>query len=145
MQSAFCKAVDLLSRAEQSALDIRLKLKKKGYQDDEIDQTIEKLYSLNYLNDRRYAESYIRKNMLLKSKSLILRELYMKNIKLDDVDDIFEECYQDEQVDEEKIIKNLLSHNFKNADFTDEKVKKRAISLLIRHGFNYSSAILYLT
>ena len=145
MQSAFSKAVDLLSRAEQSALDIRLKLKKKGYDEEEIKAAIAKLYDLHYLSDRRYAESYIRRYSGSKSRSLITRELYMKDIHIDDLDLIFDEVYEYENLNEEKIIRSLLEHNFKNADFTDEKVKKRAISFLIRHGFNYSSATLYLT
>lgn len=145
MQSAFSKAVDLLSRAEQSALDIRLKLKNKGYNEEEIQAAIDKLYELSYLSDRRYAESYIRRYSGSKSRSLITRELYMKDIHIDDLDEIFNEVYEYENLDEEKIIRSLLEHNFKNADFADEKVKKRAISFLIRHGFNYSSATLYLT
>jgi len=58
--SAKSVAVRLLSRREHSAFEIRDKLAKRDFADDEITQTIEELIAGGWLSDERFAEAYIR-------------------------------------------------------------------------------------
>ena len=54
------KALDILSRREHSAHELKLKLHKKFEAISEIEEVITKLESNNLLNDFRFAETYAR-------------------------------------------------------------------------------------
>ncbi len=52
-------AIAALSRREHSVLEMRRKLKRKHFEEDEIDCCIEKLITNNLLSEERFTESYI--------------------------------------------------------------------------------------
>ena len=58
--SAKSVAVKLLSRREHSALEIRDKLLKRDFEEEEIAQAISELQQGDWLSDERFAEAYIR-------------------------------------------------------------------------------------
>ncbi len=62
--SAKSVAVNLLSRREHSALEIRDKLLKRDFDEDEIKLTIKELQQGGWLSDERFAEAYIRMRQL---------------------------------------------------------------------------------
>lgn len=58
--SAFNKALGLLSRREHSEKELVQKLKRAGYQNADTEPAIEKLQSINFQNDGRFAELLVR-------------------------------------------------------------------------------------
>lgn len=50
-KTALMHAVDLLARQEQSESKLREKLRHKGYEESEIEPTIDRLIAMHYLND----------------------------------------------------------------------------------------------
>lgn len=58
--SAKSVAVRLLSRREHSAFEIRDKLAKRDFENNEIEQAIVELQQGGWLSDERFAEAYIR-------------------------------------------------------------------------------------
>jgi len=52
-------AIAALSRREHSVLEMRRKLKNKGFEDDEISASITRLIENNLLSEERFTESYI--------------------------------------------------------------------------------------
>ena len=50
-KTALVQAVDLLARQEHSTAKLREKLKRRGYEDDEITAAVERLTERGYLND----------------------------------------------------------------------------------------------
>ncbi len=142
---AFDKYAALLAGAEYSAFDIRYKMKRKDYCEKVIDDVIETLYKERYLDDRRYAESYIRSYSRSKSRGLIVRELEYKGIGGDWLDDVLEEVYEDEEIDKNEVIKTLIEKNYRGQDLKDEKVKRRVAAFLMRKGFSFSDINSYLT
>lgn len=52
-------AIAALSRREHSVLEMRRKLKNKGFEDDEISSSIARLIENNLLSEERFTESYI--------------------------------------------------------------------------------------
>lgn len=54
--SAFGKGIDLLSRREQSARELKGKLARSGYDKDESDAALEQLQRSSYQSDERFAE-----------------------------------------------------------------------------------------
>lgn len=54
-KSAFDKAVDLLSRRQQTEAELRRKLRQRGYENGEIGEAIARLVELKYVDDDRTA------------------------------------------------------------------------------------------
>ena len=54
--SAFGKGIDLLSRREQSARELKGKLARKGYEKEETEDALEQLQRSDYQNDERFAD-----------------------------------------------------------------------------------------
>ena len=145
----YSKAVEkyaaLLAGAEYSAFDIRFKMKQKNYSERIIDEVIDTLYRERYLDDKRYAESYIRSYSKSKSRTLIIKELEYKGIEGDWLYDILDEVYEDEGIDKEEVIRTLIEKNYRGQDLKDEKVKRRVAAFLMRKGFSFSDINSYLT
>ena len=59
-KQALKKALDLLSRREHAAGEIRHKLITRGIEDAVVAGVLDYLYEKNYLNDQRFAESFVR-------------------------------------------------------------------------------------
>ena len=142
---AFDKAVEYATVQECCASDVSFKLRKKNIPDYAIQEAVTLMYEYNYFNDERYVESYTRSYMAQKSRSLIEKELSMKNLSVDNLRDIIEQVYEDEEKDEDEVIERLLEKKFKNQDLSDEKVKRRAMAFLVRHGFSFDKINNHLT
>ena len=54
------RALDLLSRRDHSKVELRQKLIQKGTQVEEIGPLLDELEDIGYLDDRRFAESFVR-------------------------------------------------------------------------------------
>ncbi len=145
INKAFNKALSLVSSRECSAYIIRDKLKRKFFPDYAIDDVIKMMYEYNYLNDERFVESYVRSYMLTKSRNMIIRELEDRGINVSEYTEVIDGVYNDECIDEEDAIEKLLEKRFRGQDLSDEKVRRRAVAYLQRHGFGYDKIKLYLT
>ena len=110
-----------------------------------IDDVIETLYREKYLDDKRYAESYIRCYAKSRSRELIVRELEYRGISGEWMQDLLDEVYEDEAIDKNEVIRSLIEKNYRNQDLTNEKVKRRVAAFLIRKGFSFSDINSYLT
>lgn len=141
----FEKAVALATTSECCREDIFFKLKRKDYPEYAIEAAIDMMYEYNYLNDKRYAECYIRSYMKTKSKKAIEKELEMKKLYIPALGEFIDRVYEDEGMSEEKTIEKLLQSKYRGQDMSDPKVKKRAMGLLIRHGFSFDQINNYLT
>ncbi|MBO4863096.1 MAG: regulatory protein RecX [Eubacterium sp.] len=144
IDGTFEKGVSYLAETERCGEDLRLKLLQKRYPEYAISEAIDKLYEFNYLNDERFMESFIRSYMNQKSRSLIMRELSMRHISLQDFDEVYDRISEEEDVDEDKAIEKLLKR-FEGQDMSDERVRRRAAALLVRHGFSFDRINNHLT
>jgi len=54
------RALDLLSRRDHSRVELRQKLIQKGARVDEIGPLLDELEDIGYLDDRRFAENFVR-------------------------------------------------------------------------------------
>lgn len=88
-KSAYEAACDILNYAERTVAEIRQKLSDKGYDEEEIDETVARLTEAGFLDDRGYAERYI-EYALNKGKGMrrIRDELRRKGIAQFDIEDI---------------------------------------------------------
>ena len=79
-QSAYDKAVSLLAMREHTKNELKDKLEKKGYKEDDVIEAVSRLEREGYISEERFAEVFIR-SRLKKSpegKSVLLYRLMEK-------------------------------------------------------------------
>lgn len=128
---AYSRALYLLGFRDYSEKEMQNKLK-LDFTDDAIENTIEKLKEQKLLDDEKFASKYADALIFEKkfSKKMAVYELTKKGIGKQ----ISESIVDNIDVDEKDQIKDLISKKYKDA-YNDEKVKRRAIAFLQRHGY----------
>ena len=92
-------ALNYLSRYPKTSQDLWLQLKKKWYNQADIDHTIARLQDIGFLDDRLYADMYLRSEVQRKWKPLFLikKKLQQKWIGRELLDELCEE-YEEELI-----------------------------------------------
>ena len=142
---AYEKGVSYLVDSERCSEDIKLRLRKKDFPDYAIEEAVQVMYDQNYLSDERFASSYTRSYMRIKSRSLIERELEMRHISVYNLSDVIKQVYEDEGFSEDDALSALIEKKLAGADIEDEKVKRKLVSFLLRHGFSFEQINNHLT
>ena len=75
---AYDKALSLLAVREHTAKEIREKLLKRGYGDEEVDDAISRLLEEGAIDDARYVESYVRSRIRKDGESVRLMSLRLR-------------------------------------------------------------------
>ena len=96
---------------------------------------IDVLYEMHALDDRRYAEAYIRAYIRKKSRDLIEKELDLKNLSGFDFDSLYHQVSDDEGVSEEDALRKIFDKKYKDTDFSDEKLRNRCLRYFASKGF----------
>ncbi|WP_326906594.1 regulatory protein RecX [Sedimentibacter sp. MB31-C6] len=136
---AYNYAISILSRRAKSEKELRLKMSQKGYENEYIDFTIDKLKQNKYIDDSDYSERFIldKLNFSKYGKLKIREALYNKGI--------------DKQIIDEKLILISSEDEFKRSyELAEKKLKslskldsqKKRIKLynfLINKGFEYDT------
>jgi regulatory protein len=102
---------------------------------------LEKLCSLNYLNDEAFARNWARSRAETRGygPKRIEQELKTKGIGQALIREVMRETFG--QVDESVRANSLLEKRFKSKQFDDPKMVRRAVGFLQRRG--YSSKVIF--
>ena len=102
---------------------------------------LEKLRSLNYLNDEAFARNWARSRAETRGygPKRIEQELRTKGIGQALIREVMRETFG--QIDESARAKSLLEKRFKSKRFDDPKMVRRAVGFLQRCG--YSSKVIF--
>lgn len=111
--SAFDTAIYYLTFRDRSRKELCDKLTEKGYEEAEIAEAVEKLMSYGYIDDERYASSYIRNQMRAKGRRRITMELSGKGVDSEMTRELCMELVPDEA----ETIYDLLERRYGNLDF----------------------------
>lgn len=132
--SIFDQALLLLSHREHSKKELTTKLKTRGHEEEEINATIERLEEMNYLNDERFAEIFVRSRL---SKPLganrIQQELIQKGIN----SELAKTALSEANVDWFELAKQLKERKFGEEISTDFKEKAKQSRYLQYRGFDF--------
>lgn len=90
LNSAFERAVGYLSSTPRSKREIEQYLRDKNYAREIIDQTIQKLDSYHYTDDRLYAESFIRSKSKKYGSFRLQAELRKKGVSSEIISELLE-------------------------------------------------------
>lgn len=128
------KMLNSLGRKEYSVYEMTNKYKKlEIYEINDIKEIVDYLLDLNYLNDERYCENYIRSGI---SKKWGLNKI-KKNLTFDKRlnKELIESKIESMQIDETESIIKILNTKYKNKDLNDYKEKSKAYTYLMSKGF----------
>jgi len=134
----FNSAIRLLGYRMRSCTELKNRLIEKQYPIKYIDESIDKLLEMKYLNDTEFAKAFA--NDKVNSKKIgpiaLRREFLVHKIEPNILESTIEEVYQKYPISE--MIKLLLSKKkIQSGSKLDQKSKKRITDLLSRKGFNW--------
>jgi len=126
---SYIRAMDLISRRQRSEKEIRDYAWKKQWSPEVRDRVTERLKECGYLNDEKFAKSFVRSRANRGFSNRKMRtELIKKRIKRELIDHVL----KDEDFNELESLKNLIIKKRDKYE-SDEKL----IQYLMRQGFRY--------
>jgi regulatory protein len=133
-------AYRLLTMRPHSQLELRMKMKKKGFSNEVINPIIKKCMENGYLDDREFAEAYVKSRLLTKPRGsrMLMSELMSKGVDREIADEVISEAMR--ETSEEELALNLLQKNrnrFLKQKSVDLKLKIR--NFLGYRGFGYEA------
>ena len=134
-QACFDSALNFISKSVKTEKEIKDKLIKKGYLEEIVLETLEKLKSYNFVNDKDYINRYVSTYKNNKSKKLIKFELQKKGVSKLDVD----ECLSEIESEFETALK-IAEKYVKNKE-KDEKTFQKCYKYLLSKGFSYDDSL----
>ncbi|SBS37945.1 Regulatory protein RecX [Marinomonas spartinae] len=127
-------AMTILASRDHSTKEMAHKLKIKGHEEESIAKAIASLLEVNYLNDRRFAESYTRSRA---NKPLgpqrIKQELKQKGIK----DDVISQVFEESDADWFELARELKQRKFGEEVTKDFKERAKQTRYLQYRGFGF--------
>ena len=138
-EALFEYAVQALSRRALTTTELRGRLERRAAQPRDVDEVLERLTSVGYLDDSRVAESYsrFRKEFEALGPKRVVRELRRRGVDASVAEDAVDEAYHD--TDETKLIdahlQKKLGEQYRERKIEDPKVIARLYRGLLRAGF----------
>ncbi len=130
-ENAFNYAVDYICKYVPSQKQMTHKLYEKDYSKRVVDYVIEKCKSYGYIDDEKYAQSYVFQNRKLKGKLKLKQELMLKGIDKQIIDSVLADY------DEEDGCLILARKKALNKDLDDPKVYAQLVRFLQYRGYDW--------
>ncbi len=131
------RCMNLLKSRDYTEYRLRMKLRQGFYPDEIIDEALAYVRSYGYIDDVRYAGSYIEQAGSVKSRKQIENCLLQKGISKTDIEKAYERyAAEDDFIDENAVIERLLAkkhYDHRNATYEE---RQKIIGFLYRKGFS---------
>ena len=130
------RCMNLLKGRDYTEYRLRMKLRQGFYPDEIIDEALAYVRSYGYIDDVRYAESYIEHAGGVKSRKQIENCLLQKGISKADIEKACEYATEENFMDENAVIERLLAkkhYDHRNATYEE---RQKIIGFLYRKGFS---------
>ena len=137
-----CKetALKIIERSYKTKKEMEKRLLEKGYNLEEINETLKFLERYNFINDESYTKAFIKNKTKTQGKQKIKYALKNKGIS----EEIIEEELSNLDMEREKENANILALKKYNILIKREndkyKIKEKIIRFLISRGYNYEVA-----
>ena len=132
------RLVYILKNSDKPEAELRRKLKEGCYPQEVIDEAISWAKSRHYIDDRRYADNYIRYHASGKSRKQLLFALQGKGIRKETAELLLEEAEIDESAE---IAAELRKKGYdpESPEAQDRKKTEKIAASLIRKGFSFEA------
>lgn len=94
-ERAYQKCLYMLERRDYTESELRRKLKIKEFEPEAIDGAILRLKEYGFVNDRRFAEQYLRYHYTEYSRKMLSMKLLQKGIKAEMFDEVYEQMLKE--------------------------------------------------
>jgi regulatory protein len=136
VKRAKLRCMNLLKSRDYTRHQLEDKLKTNCYPKDVIDKAISYVMSYGYIDDVRYAVSYIGYKSSSKSVKQIKNALMLKGVSNDDIDLAFSQCLEDKNItDEMELVEKLIEKKRYDKESATYEEKQKIIGFLYRKGF----------
>lgn len=130
------RAMNLLQSREYTTEQLRQKLRQGYYPEDIIERALSYVASFHYIDDLRYAVSYITCHEVSRSRKRIEQDLMTKGISKAIMEQAWQEWEaQGGEQDEAGMIQSLLEKKHYDPNCTDRKEQQRLFAFLARKGY----------
>ena len=129
--SCFSDALSYVSKSLKTQKQVQDKLLEKGYMGQSIDEAINKLINYGYINDKYYAETFVKQNKDKKGVLYLKQALKTKGVSNSIMSEIFEEF----ETDKQDII--ALAEKFLRGKEIDIFTKQKLYRHLMSKGFTF--------
>lgn len=127
------RAMHLLEKQDRTRKNLEDKLRESDYPQTVIDAAIAYVESFHYIDDERYARSYVHFHQEGKSKRRIQQDLIQKGIDRDVIALVLEEEYE---TSEANMIRDLLRKKHYDPESADAKERSKMYRFLAGRGFS---------
>lgn len=127
------RAMHLLEKQDRTRKNLEDKLRESDYPQTAIDAAIAYVESFHYIDDERYARSYVHFHQEGKSKRRIQQDLMQKGIDRDVIALVLEEEYETSEAD---MIRDLLRKKHYDPECADAKERSKMYRFLAGRGFS---------
>lgn len=129
-------ALKLLSYRQRSEKEIHDKLQQKGYDEDKIEKALNYCIERNYINDKDFAESFIRDKVNINKLGAqrIKYELIAKGVAREIIDEVLNLDY-DEELDMAMELALKKINSYKNDDYN--AIYRKLGGYLQRRGYSF--------
>ncbi len=135
--SALKYALWLVGKRDYPVFGMREKLNGKEYSKEEVEETIDKLIKLKFLDDERFTRSYIESQRRIKpiGNRLLYQKLILKGIDKEIINSIL-------SAPDEELIREAADKWLKRHPISDKWVRKQKLmAYLSRRGFSYDEIL----
>lgn len=129
------RAMHLLEQQDRTEQQLRTKLQQNHYPPEAVEEAVSYVKSYHYLDDERYARTFIHMNQEKRSRLRLKQDLMKRGIAKDMIEAQME---QEFSADERKKIQNLLVKKNFAADTADRNEVRKMYQFLLRRGFQSS-------
>jgi regulatory protein len=135
LKKACAYALKLLSYRERSKWEVKDRMRKKGYEDNLIEDVLRYLESHNFISDQRFAQVW-EENRIKKGygRKRIYFELRQKGLEVDLIDELLERVYS--KVNEVEIALKVVKEKNFLLKKDKPRTRKRIYGFLQRRGFS---------
>lgn len=141
--TAFDCSVRVLSLRDHSEAELRRKLKEKGYEEPEVEESVTRLYALGYLDDTRFARLFASSAMRNGRGygGRVKLELARRGVASEIAARVLAEL--SEEFSESELLAQTMARRFAGFDpaVATEKERRRVVGYLQRKGFSLSAIL----
>lgn len=130
-------ALSLLSHRARSASELRRRLKRKGFEPETADHTVERMEALGMVDDASFAESFVRDRVRLRphGRRRLAQELRAKGVDEDTARDAIEQVMAREDASELDLARAAAARWKPRPGEEPGRARRRLHAFLARRGF----------
>lgn len=132
------RALFLLEKMDRTEHQLYDKLRQNGYPEECVQNAVDYVKSFHYIDDLRYARTYVRYHQQKKSRQRLKMDLLQKGVAKDTIERALEEEFVSDERDK---IRALLEKRRYDYRTKDAKEQQRMYQFLLRRGYKSSDIL----